>query len=76
MKRKFIIASLCLTLPVAFVLIMTAPGSNGRYAQSLGVTYSGTWTATTTTTNADHSVVMTWSNSAPASQTNTVPQSR
>ena len=76
MKRKFIIASLCLTLPLAFVLIMTAHGSNGRYAQELGQTYSGTWTETTTTTNADHSVVITRSNSAPVAQTNTVPQAR
>ena len=74
MKRKFIIASLCLTMPLVIVLIMTARGSNGRYAQEISATYSGTFT--TTTTNADHSVVMTWSNSAPVSQTNIAPQAQ
>ena len=75
MKRKFIIASLCLTMPLVIVLIMTAHGSNGRYAQEIGVTYSGTVTVVTTT-NADHSMVMKWSSGAPAAQTNTVPQAR
>jgi len=75
MKRKFIIASLCLTMPLAFVLIVSYPGANGRYARSLAVTYY-TSTTTTTATNAGHSVVMTSSNSAPASQTNTVPQAK
>jgi len=76
MKRKYIIASLCLTMPLVIVLIMTAHGSNGRLASEIGQTYSGTWTATTTTTNADHSVVVTGSKSAAASQTNITPQAR
>ena len=75
MKRKFIIASLVLTVPIAIVLIMTAHGSNGRLASEIGQTYSGTF-ITTKTTNADHSVVVTWSNGAAASQTNITPQAR